>query len=747
MQTASTYPAHSTYHISVSTLLAAFLYRPLYLALFLSLLVPLSIGFAQEKPRNSSDSSNTLRTVTVTATRQAQDVSKVPVPVTVIDSASIREKSPNNAADLLREIPGVDAVGTGPNQVRPAIRGQQGQRILLLQDGLRLNNSRRQQDFGELPALVDVDQIERVEIVRGPASVLYGSDALGGVINLITRMPQSDGTTSVKGSLGYRYVGAGDQQRGDGSFTLTHGAFAFTAGGSLRNAGDYSVPGGRFGELTLPSGVRLGDSGVRDHSLNFVGTWRKQGRGEAWVRHDRYVARDAGFGFVEPRVLGDTTTRIQLVYPWQAVQKTSIGGRISSLKSPLANRVDISVYGQGNDRDFNSLIDVYASMGPGRTGVINSRSYNRTNVNSIGMRLEAAKVVKRAIFTYGVDAVRDDAVAKDSAWTQMVGFGPAPIVSNKVAPSLPDAQMSNLGVFFQADWRLHERFSIITGLRYHEIHALTRKTTGLADSTAGLGADNRTVVYAMNGIYQLSDHLSAVATWGTGFRAPNLIERYFSGPSTDNSAFQIANTELKPETSKNFDLGLRFNQNRISAEYFFFNSNLRDGIITLPTGKMVGRLAEFQNVNIEHVRTYGHEATVRVALGYGFDVSSNFTKVKTRNVDTPDIPTSGTYSSKLNVALGYRPTSGRFWIEGALRHQGEQKDINLGVNPIGDVLPAFTVMNVRGGMRVMNLGGHAQDISVGINNVANRLYAEAANSTFVRPEPGRNIVLSLRTSF
>ncbi|HEX4936373.1 MAG TPA: TonB-dependent receptor [Gemmatimonadaceae bacterium] len=701
---------------------------------------------AQDRPQRP-DSARTLRTVTVTATRAPTEVSKVPQPVTVVDSASIREKAPNSAADLLKEAPGVDVVGTGPNQGRPSIRGQRGQRILLLQDGLRMNNNRRQQDFGELPALVDVDQIERIEVVRGPSSVLYGSDAIGGVINLITRAPRGDGTTRVRGNFGYRYTGAGDQQRGDGSLTFTRNAFAFTASGSLRNAGNYEVPGGSFGNLTLPDGIRLEDSGVRDRSLNLHATYRGLGKANAWIRHDRYQASDAGFGFVEPRILGDTSTRIKLVYPWQNVQKTSAGLNFSSLGLPIADRVDLSLYTQGNQRDFDSFVDVYIPTGPGRTAVVNSRSFNTTDVSSQGVRLEAAKVLSRVTFTYGLDAVKDDAIATDSAYSRTTGFGPNPIIRSSTTPSLPDADMRNLGLFLQGDWRLHDRFSVITGVRYHDVHAETRKTAGLPDSVAGLVANNNTTVYSVNGIYRITDHISALATYGRGFRAPNLIERYFSGPSTDGTAIQIANPGLAPETSTNYDVGLRANFSRVDFEYFYFRNNLKDGILTRPTGRTIGRLAEFQNINVERLRTYGHEASLRVDLTRGFDFTTNYTKLETKNPDRPDIPVAGTYSSKLNAALGYRPASRRFWAEGAVRHQGRQQDINLGTSPIGAVLPSFTVVNLRGGLRVANWGGRPQDLALGINNVANTLYAEAANSAFVRPEAGRHVVFSVRTSF
>jgi hemoglobin/transferrin/lactoferrin receptor protein len=665
----------------------------------------------------------------------------------VLDSASIRERSPNNAADLLREAPGVDVVGTGPNQGRPSIRGQRGQRILLLQDGLRLNNNRRQQDFGELPALVDVEQLERVEVVRGPSSVLYGSDAIGGVINLITRTPRGDGSTRLRGHAGYRYAGAGDQQRGDGSLTFSRGAFALTASGSLRNAGNYEVPGGSFGDLTLPDGINLDDSGVRDRSLNLHGAWRGQGNSSAWIRHDRYVARDAGFGFVEPRILGDTSTRIKLTYPWQSVQKTTAGFNRSALGLPFADRVDVSLYTQGNDRDFDSSVDVYIPAGPGRTAVVTSRSFNTTDVSSSGLRLEAAKVLNRVTVTYGVDAVRDDATATDSAYSRTTGFGPSPIVSVSTRPSLPDADMRNLGLFLQGDWRLHERLSVITGVRYHDVQAKTRATAGLPDSVAGLEANNSTTVYAVNGIYRLTDHVSAVATYGRGFRAPNLIERYFSGPSTDGTALQVANPGLEAETSTNVDVGLRVSVSRVEAEWFYFRNNLRDGILTRPTGRTFGRQAEFQNINVERLRTNGHEASLRIDLGRGVDLSTNYTKLETKNPDSPDIPVAGTFSSKLNAALGYRPRSGRFWAEGAVRHQGRQQDINLGTSPIGAVLPSFTVLNARGGVRLATLGGRPQEIGLAINNLGNALYAEAANSAFVRPEPGRHVVLSVRTSF
>ena len=152
-------------------------------------------------------------TTTVTATGTEVDTFEVATPVTVVSALEIEQKAPNNAADLLREQPGVDINGVGVNQARPIIRGQRGLRVLFLENGLRMNNARRQSDFGEIPGLVGMNSVQTMEVVRGPASVLYGSDAIGGVLNLITRKPPYRDGAFGGGSIGVRYSSVDEQQQ------------------------------------------------------------------------------------------------------------------------------------------------------------------------------------------------------------------------------------------------------------------------------------------------------------------------------------------------------------------------------------------------------------------------------------------------------------------------------------------------------------------------------------------------------
>ena len=220
--------------------------------------------------------------------------------VSVLDSTAILRRLPNSAADLLRELPGVDVIGTGVNQARPAIRGEQGQRVLLLEDGMRLNNARRQQDFGELPALVDVFQIDRVEVVRGPSSVLYGTDAIGGVINLITRAPPFGVGSAISGRAGYEYASNGGLGKAQAYVDGRQGNWAFEVGGSGRVAGDYTAPAGSYGNVHLANGITMMDSGVRDHNIVAYLGWRGASGTGAFAKVEQYVADNAGFGWITP---------------------------------------------------------------------------------------------------------------------------------------------------------------------------------------------------------------------------------------------------------------------------------------------------------------------------------------------------------------------------------------------------------------------------------------------------------------
>jgi outer membrane receptor protein involved in Fe transport len=686
--------------------------------------------------------------VTVTATRTKKDTLDIPKAVSVVDRKKIQEKSPNNVTELLTELPGVDMNGVGANQSRPIIRGFRGQRILLMEDGMRMNNSRRQQDFGEIPALVDISEVDRVEVVRGPASVLYGSDAIGGVINIITRVPEYDpGTSSIHGSIGYRYSSADKQNKGAANINGNIGKLGFMISGNLRKAEDYTAPAGTFGDINLTEDVTVSDTGVKDGGANLLLTYSLSKQDQLSFKYEYYHSKDAGFGFIEPDLYDPGAARIQIDYPMQEVQKYTFKYENKRMGFVLADYLSFITYFLKNQRELtNNIFVPFGIPGLPQAG-ISIRTKNFTDVNTLGFRLEFNKAVKRHTFTYGADFFEDNTENTDSSITQILGFGP-PITSTDDTPKLPYARYRSLGIFLQDDISLFARTSLILGLRYQNVNAKTKQTPGLAGEELVNSTDD-TLVGTANLLFSITDDLRLVLSVGRGFRSPNLIERFFDGVTPEGSGYQARNTALKAETSLNVDAGFKFRRKNVHLEATYFNNVIRDGIRLSATGLVDEEtdLPIFQNINVDKLRMQGVEALGRIFFKFGISAQANITYIKSKDLGNPETPYVDTYSSKFNLNVRYDHPKRLFWIEYDLRVNGEQKDVQLVENPIGTVIPGFVVHSLSAGITLFKNSRFPQHLGIIIGNLTNELYSEFSNASFFRPAPKRHIVLTWATRF
>lgn len=690
--------------------------------------------------------------VTVTATRKKTDTFNVAKPVSVVNTKKIEEKAPNNVTDLLTELPGVDVNGVGANQSRPVIRGFRGQRILLLEDGIRMNNSRRQQDFGEIPSIVDVSSVEKVEVVRGPASVLYGSDAIGGVINIISKIPENfDNKNKIFGNLGYRYSDMDKQSKEFLTLGGNYKKLSFSFSGNLRKTDSYNAPAGTFGLITLDDETLVSDTGVKDYGFNFNLDYRFSSKSHLVFKYQYYNAEDAGFGFVEPDLYNPGDARVQIQYPEQKVDKYVLKYENNDLNFVLADHFSLTGYRTNNVRDL--FMNIFIPFGiPGMPSAgIDLETTNHTDITTYGFRLEFNKAISNHIFTYGIDFYNDSSTNADTSFQQMVGFGPPRTLEDNDTPQLPYASYGSLGVFIQDEISLLSKLSVIFGLRYQSVSAKTKVTPGLDGETLYDSKDS-TVVGAANILYSINDNLRLVFSVGRGFRSPNLIERFFHGMTPEGSGFQERNPELKAESSLNFDLGLKYRTRNFYFEGTYFNNLIKDGIRIreqdeeiIIGGQSIGL---WKNENVDELRMSGVELMGKYYFDFGVSAMVNFTWMESDNVGNPEQPYSDSYSSKFNFGLRYDDPKKIFWIAYDLRMNGEQKNVDLGIkNPLGDIIPGFTVHNISAGITLFRNSSFPQQLGVIFGNITDTLYSEFSNASFFRPAPKRHIVLTWSTRF
>lgn len=717
---------------------------PVLIATLASALVWPSFLLAQSTTPTPPDTlgvpAQPLAPLVVTATRAPLALLDVPVPATVITRADLNRRPHGSVIELFADLPGLDLTGVGPNQARPVIRGFSGQRILLLDNGLRVNNARRQQDFGELPALIGQTGLDRVEIVRGPASVLYGSDAMGGVVNIVGAGLPKD--TALRGDLRFRYVGgsAGTTQP-SGSLSGRRGAVAFRVDADVREADAYEAPAGRFGELRLDTPVVVSGTGVEDRHLGVeVGVDLGQHH-RLTARVNDYRALDAGFGFLDPAVTGGGA-KVDIRYPWQQVRRGTLSYRGANLRLGVAERVELSAYRSDNRRDLHQ--DIVVPFGPPGAG-ITIATRNFTDVDGSGIRLEAGRRLGgRHRLTWGAEYNLDHANGTDSSSTTMTGFGP-PQTTTSTTPALPRAEFRAIGLFAQDEITVSRRLELVLGLRYQDHRAESFATPGLEQEPASVG--DATLVWAANAVYRVASDVRLIAATSRGFRGPNLVERFYHGVTPEGSGFQSRNPDLDAETSINVDLGVRVQRPRWSLEAFAFQHNMRDGIRIAATGDTVMGFPEFRNVNLDRLRVRGIELAITVVPTTGATLLGGFTTIGESDSDRPLEPVGDGYGSKLVLAARYRIPSGRIWAGARFRHQGGRTGTLTEAALVGEDIPAFSTLDVDLGLLALQLGRTTHVVTATLENVTNALYAEAGNSGFVRPAPGRRLQLAWRTAF
>ncbi len=602
-----------------------------------------------------------LETVTVTAERVERSTFDVPQSVTVLGQDTFRDALYRTIPEAFREVPGAHVQKTSHGQGSPFLRGFTGFRTLTLVDGIRLNNSVFRDGPNQYNATIDPYTIGRMEIVKGPSSVLHGSDAVGGTINVLTRaweFQEEDGLLWSRRTI-YRFSSAEDSHtvRAESAGQVNR-RLGFLLGGTWRDYDDLRAGGdeGRqantgYSEwdadakfqfrarpnlmLTLAHQRVDQDDAARTHATN---------RGVEW--HGTQIGTDAKRDFDQDRRL--TWLRAD----WTEARRFFHTARFTaSLHEQAERQTRISSSGRLTIDGFE--------------------------VDSWGIEGQFVSDTPIGELTYGgsftldvVDSFRRDPNAPPSAADPHVRKSPR-------GPVADDARYELLGIFLQDRFRVTQDWEIVAGVRYDRAEAHANEV-GLGD----IGPTSLEVLPALdrdwdawNGslrtIVGIGDHWKAFAGVGRGFRAPNL---------SDLTRFDIAlsgevetpSPDLSPEEFTGYDAGIRAQYDFLEGEAAYFYTAIQDLITRFRTGITIpGAGAEVRKNNIGDGYVQGVELSLRAHLLEDWTVWTNATWMES-SVEQID-PRHGNVvrrrplpkSTPANGGIGLRwdHPGGRWWLE------------------------------------------------------------------------------------
>jgi hemoglobin/transferrin/lactoferrin receptor protein len=661
--------------------------------------------------------------IVVTAGRQELASGEVPAPVTVITAEDIEMLQPEKMADLFKMIPGVEVQGEGPFRGIPVIRGLSSNRVLILVDGQRLNNARESTSFaGIQPALVNLAEVERIEVLRGPASVQYGSDAIGGVVNIITRQPDLAAQAfKVHGNVSYEYGTASDSQHGQAMIRGAGNGMSFHVGASVQDVGNYTAASGahedeRYTAYTLEDDT-VPNSGMKQK--NFDGSFSILTGDQGVFKVNAEVVRteDVGFPGFDPETSG-----IDISFP--KFDRNKLGAAWESGPMGFLDDLTVSAWYQYVDKESIRNFDF---------GFFTSDSYTRSEIDSIGFNAQGISTFGINHLTYGLDFYQDK--LHDTALSESTFTPPSDAVS------VPDSTQRGLGLYIGDRISASEKLTLNVGLRGDTFSFVSDE-----NDTRYIGEPFDTTDSALSGnlgvIYSLTEHVNLTGLIARGFRTPNIQERSFTGLASTGDTWILQNPDLSPETSWNYEAGFKVRYERYSGGLNFFYNDLTDFIglefidpatnADCPPGL---DCAQFQN--IEKATIQGVELDLEIIFAKWWSVFGTFAYLEGDNKTTGE-PLSSIPPWKVIGGVRYQRSA--WWAEANVRYVGKQTRLPADDPRFETGTEPFTVFDLRGGYDfAFGLG-----ILVSLENIFDELYNEPYNN---RPEPGRNVRATLRYRF
>ena len=649
-----------------------------------------------------------LDAVVVTADHFDRDGRKLPTATTVV--AAPEPGTVQVALEALRGRPGTFFQQTTPGQGNVLVRGLKGSEVLHLVDGFRLNAAFFRNAPNQYMGLVDPLNLDQVEVLRGPMSTVHGSDAMGGVVQLVTPSPhfhdEGAGATWLA-SAHYDSADAGLHARA--AVDVGGETWALRAGSSRQDVGLRRAGGGD----TLP------DTAYTSHGKDLRAAWRAGDAGTVellWQDFTqpstrRFDALNPGFGQVEAeseefafepqsrrfgllRYRGDAPSWLADEMVLQAGRQTLVDGQRS--------------------RDLGSDVREF------------QRNTSRLDGVSLQLRRQAGESLE---LRYGLESYRDRIDARASELD--LGTG----VSTPARGRFVDGSgMDNAGAYLVADWEPGDAWRLNAGLRHSRFR--TRVPATATAPAAEVSASDLTGQAGLSRALDEAGEWRLVANVGRAFRAPNVFDLGAFGPRPGNR-FNLPNPDLGPETAVSADLGLKLSRDALDAEAFVFATRYRDKISSVLTGDTTPQgQAIVQSRNVTELDLHGLETAVdwRLSEAWRLQASASWTRGEEQaGADT--YPADRIPPVYGRAELGWRPdgfVSWRAWTDFAGRQDrlSPRDATDPRINPAGTA-----------GWATLNLGMDWQalpglELRLEVRNLFDRRYREHGSGL---DAPGRGI--------
>ncbi len=630
-------------------------------------------------------------------------------------------RSKEDVGKILKESPNINIIKRGNYATDPVIRGFKADQLQLLSNGFMQTNPACPNRMDAPSSHINMEDLERIEIIKGPYSVRYGMNT-GGIVNFVSATPKSSDKFTVGGNIGLFYHTNGESKDGQANIKISDKKYFLKLYGGMKDFGNYKSGDG----TEILSSFQHNDFGAQ-------AAWFLNPHHQLILDWKQSYARDVLFAALP--MDGDyddsKTGAIRYIYK-NSTQKI--------------NRIELKAYGNWIDHQMSN------SRRP-NTWIVNAVS--KLQSQTYGARGELNyQISKNHSLLAGVDYKM---IGKQGNREREVFFNPCtqmPVdpAKNFVDKIWQDSKQSNLGVFVESKWRIAEKWNWNAGLRVDMV------SSDIADPAADfkalypdLGKTNDVAFMANSRLkYFFEEDISVEWSIGYGQRAPELIERYLNHLTVGMDAYEyVGNPNLEMEQNFQNDLRLSVQKQKFELEaavfYSILNNYIQANLDTTLSRKFTPCM-EPKNAkryeNVEDALMYGFEFLVSYNIWKGLSIYGNWAYTLGEN-KTMDEPLAEIPPMEINAGLKYM--ADRWNVQFNSRFVMEQDRVSVSFNETAS--DAFQVFDFSAYYNIWE----GLSLSLNVENILDENYVEHLSRAYknqipgntIYLEPGRNFIIGL----